>query len=171
MLRAEEAYALDGQDISRFLNEKVTIVAYDELRPIQSLLEKYNRFALLYVFPGKKVGHWVCGFLRQGKLHLFDPYGLNPDEPMKMMQHPEIKTYSRLIQQSPYYPDRIVINATRYQKFADKVDTCGRHVLARLLFDEYDDAEYRKVMKGPMETNADSRATLMTLVIGLHKNK
>ena len=166
-IKSGEAQPLGAQQMIKFLGGNVNFVRYGEITSIESMLGSQQRFIMLYQFPGQKVGHWVCGFMLDGTLHLFDPYGMAPDEPSRMMGHPEMTKYQEAVESSSYYPDNVSMSRFPFQKMKDGIDTCGRHVLARLLLAEYDDQAYHELMTGRLLQNADERATLITLVASL----
>lgn len=163
VIQEGEKIPLNDEQIKQYLHGQVRIVKYGDMTSIEEMLQPYGRYVMLYQFPGQKVGHWVVGFLQDGMLHLFDPYGLQPDEPMEKMGHPEVKTYTNLIHQSPYYPDRLAISKYQYQQFKDGIDTCGRHCISRLLFANLNPENYHDLMTSKLLQNPDERATLITL--------
>lgn len=157
-----EAKDLTGRDISAALNDAPQQVLYSDITTIDAMLGARGCYVMLYQFPGQSLGHWVCGFLLQGKLHTFDPYGLQPDEPMEMMGSAETR-YKDAIESSKYYPDHVLNNRFAYQKLKSGIDTCGRHVIARLLFRMMDNEEYHTLMMGRIGRTPDERVTLLTL--------
>lgn len=165
-VRQAEKTIMYPPDISRALQGRVNIVEYNQLSNIDEMLGPHKCFAMLYLFPGTKVGHWVCGFLLKGRLHLFDPYGLMPDEPMKMMGS-NSTAYRDVISQSRYYPDNIIYNRFKYQHPSENIDTCGRHVVVRLLFRMMDNEEYHTLMMGQLGRTPDERVTLMTMTTSI----
>ena len=155
-----EGVPLSGDDMSRY-NPRAHLFLEHEVhgKSREWMLGKHGEYILLYEFPGKSVGHWVCGWeLPDGSIHHFDPYGKSPN-----FYTPE-KPYLQVLQQGPFSYSK-----TDYQGHSRSLDTCGRHCLVRLQFREHSDAEYTGLIH--RNGNADEEVTLMTLNVTMEGKK
>lgn len=153
LVLGQEELPLSDADLRGFTgSEHSHILGYSELRgkDREWLLGKGGQYILLYEFPGKDVGHWVCGWATgDGWVHHFDPYGKPPD------YYTDDRRYSEIL------GPKVTWNKIDFQKKVGKVDTCGRHCLVRLLFRDHTDQDYGSLVRGA--SGPDEVVTLMTL--------
>ncbi len=127
--------ALGDNDIMKELGGKSIVIRYADLVnfPTIERLLKYGNAVILY--PGKgEIGHWTGVFYTyndrgQKIIEFFDPYGISVDHEFKMSRIEQPHLLSRLLSKSNY---PIEYNEHRFQAFAHNINTCGRHVIARI---------------------------------------
>lgn len=107
-------------------------------------LDKYELsdivpFALLYE-TGQDYGHWTAVLRFDDIIELFDPLGkeidsINTNMPAKLLK--------KIIREGfkPHYNEYI------YQKSDPLINTCGRHIIFRLLNKDLTNHEYHQMMK------------------------
>jgi len=152
-------YELDDLDMRRCL-PGVRVIRYPELTQysrIEDALDPEGRLVILFLTEGPTVGHWVCvhGNFEDRTLEFFDSYGLKPDDERNWMSH------SRLVQLNETEPLlydlladaamrgwKITFNPYHLQSTAPGVETCGRHVVTRLLNQDADIHEYVDGIEG-----------------------
>lgn len=163
VLVGEAEIPLTDTDMSDFLKEPIHIVRdYYQLqgKGVEWLLGSSRKYILLYDFPGEDVGHWVCGWLDDSNtLHHFDPYGNPPDF------YTDMTIYSDVFNSYP----STATNSVQFQVQRNKVQTCGRHCLVRLLFSYLGEGQYNDLMRGKAN-GPDNLVTLMTIVTTLHNS-
>lgn len=158
----EEEVPLSDKEIQAFTDGRTNVVMYEDLTTLPALLGDNGQYILLYRFPGKDVGHWVCGWFADGALHHFDPLGNGPDH------YTDLTKYTELCQSAP----RFVTNKVAFQQQREKVNTCGRHCMVRLLFRDHSNEEYQGLMGRALRLKgADELVTMITLASTLHANK
>ena len=134
-------YALSGSDIVKALHHETNIMTYKEIldtHNLVTLLGEYGSCVILYeTKPG--YGHWCCIFeVNPGLIEFFDAYGSMIDETIHHATGELKKIYEsnspkiiELLLRSTY--DKIEYNNYPIQKHAKGINTCGRHVVVRLL--------------------------------------
>lgn len=162
-LKKLEKIPLSGNEISRSLGNNVNIVMYDSLSDnttLEDMLGPHKKFALLTMFEGTKIGHWTGGLITpNGTFEHFDSYGKRPDFELSDMGDSS-HTYSNIIKRSSI-PVKI-FNTVDFQEESHSVNTCGRHVIIRLLFSSLNNKQYVMLMRNSC-FNADQLVTLMTI--------
>jgi hypothetical protein len=154
-----EAYPLSDSDIQQYLPD-VKIYMYSDLSnysSIDELLPNPNSYLILLYQDSENTGHWTC-ILRQNKtIEFFDPYGKYPDTELRWVDN-EIrenlgitgKFISNLFNKSKL---KIVYNTAPYQHTGDSINTCGRHVVYRLLNRNLSLKDYHKHFKNETKKN------------------
>jgi hypothetical protein len=135
---------LSSDDIRGYLGGMVKVIRYSEIRnhdTLQELLYPYNRVVILYE-TSSGFGHWVGLFINGDKeIEFFDPYGYFIDDQFKFIDQSmrsnnsgQDKRYlSMLLLKSP--PNtKIVYNSNPIQSHKKGINSCGRHIIARMLF-------------------------------------
>jgi hypothetical protein len=130
------------------------ILTYQELThfpSLQALLPKPKDFVVLLYESSPNNGHWVCVMKYDGKYEYFDPYGGKPDAPLKWIDE---NTREQLGAGTPVLSQMLakvggVHNTTAYQKLTQQNNSCGRHVIHRILamLDGFDLDEYKTLME------------------------
>jgi len=147
-----ESYSLGDDDIRRLLGSECKITSYPQLENIHDINQLFDRKGRAVIFfpqESANVGHWV-GLIRDGRqIEFFDSYGHYPD-----MQKPDKETQRALRMDQPLLTKllegsgcRVIYNKVALQKTRDDVQTCGRHVVCRLLYSKYPIARYRAMIK------------------------
>lgn len=149
-----ETYALSEQDLKELLGPTITVFTYEDLfnvQGIQDVFDREGRAIMLYLTESKTVGHWVCFIKKGDTIEYFNSYGkLEPDDELKWLSKAkarelgqDTKRLSELLDSSKY---KEVINPYRFQQYKTDVNTCGRHVVCRLMFDHLDIHQYKKLL-------------------------
>ncbi len=162
-------YALTDKDIASALNNRVKIVSLSEVKNmtnINQLIGPYKACVFLYETENN-YGHWCCVLqVNLDTIEFFDPYGMMIDNELKYIPKSFLKKkqlnhtfVGKLLYDSHY--NNIEWNNYPLQKLEKDMNTCGRHVLVRLLnrnltLDEY----YNKIKKSGY--NPDEYVTLIT---------
>jgi hypothetical protein len=142
------------KDLSDFMGGRVKILKYNDMEEeydnIEDLLKPYNKVILLYS-TSDNYGHFVCIFKNKNNIiHFFDSFGIFPDDqkefiPIEYYQnnYDEIPKLTKLLYDS-IFPIRF--NHFKFQN--KKTHTCGRWCVVRLIFDDLDEYEFKKIFNG-----------------------
>ena len=160
-------YPLSNSDIERVLGG-TNIYAYPELSRFTSLdeaLDNHGRMVLLYLTEDENTGHWVCVW-RDGKtVRYFDPYGNPPEYPKRWMsprRNAQLgQSNNDLMRLFKGTGNPVFYNTHPYQREGDDINTCGRHVIARLLLKDVDDKQYYDLVKDS-DVNPDDFVSVST---------
>ena len=134
-----EKLDITGQNVVDIAGGKTRVVPYHELNnygSIQQLLHPFGSVVILFE-TSQNVGHFTCLYFdAQERLHFFDPYGMSPDEDLHYARYDDTPYLSLLLKK---YPAPLVMNQTRYQTWAEDINTCGRwaglRIRTKALFD------------------------------------
>lgn len=122
-------------------NDDIKIMTYNDLEPyknIDDLMPKDKEaIMLLYLTESDSSGHWCCLVKNDDNLFYLDSYGKEIDEPLtwdnqNIMKRPFL---SNIIENSPNY--NVFENNKQYQKPSSVINTCGRHCLNFIQFNNY----------------------------------
>ena len=147
-----ESYTLSDTDIRSLLGTDIKITSYPDLANVSDINQLFDRKGRAIVFfpqDGPNVGHW-CAMIRDGReIEFFDSYGKYPDT-----QKPDAHEQRELGMDRPLLTKllensgcRVIYNKVALQKTKDDVQTCGRHVVVRLLYSRYPIGKYRAMIK------------------------
>lgn len=161
-LKVSENKSLSDKDILKMLSDKgvkANLIMYEDLANMtyDNLMSKSPLIILLNIVGdgAPKVGHWICLLEKDHYLEHFDSYGLSPDQELHIThEHPHL---SRI-----YQGRKVEVNKTRLQQMKDHVNTCGRHVVSRILMQHKPLKEYVKWLTS-MHQNPDMAVTLITM--------
>lgn len=166
--------SLSDGDIMFLLNEKANIMTYPELTKYHDLdeaLGPHSALVLLYETK-RKFGHWTLVFkLDNDTVEFFDSYSLMPDDELSFIpEHYRIENnellphLTYLLYNSGY---NVEFNDYKLQAHVKDTNTCGRHVVARLLFRNMDIDNYVDMIS---ETgmDPDTFVTVLTNNISNH---
>ena len=133
---------LDDSEI-RFYLPDAKILTYPELskyRNINELLPENKDYAIILYLDQPNKGHWTCVLKYNNTIEMFDPYGIKElDEELKWIPCSE---RIKLKQAVPYMtrlfnsiekPQKGIISSIEYQDDKNNVNSCGRHVVYRIL--------------------------------------
>ena len=146
---------LSNFDIYTLLDGRCRIVSYDELVKFKTLddaLGHYGAFVLLYLTK-QNFGHWTLVFKYDDSrtVEVFDSYGYFPDDEFKFIpmsvrkQKNQMYPYlCKLLLDSGY---KIVYNNHKLQEQKENVNTCGRHVVSRLVYRDVPIDEYVNMIR------------------------
>lgn len=118
-------------DISRYIPN---VVLYNELANVNAVeLLKCLPLAILYQVE-ENYGHWVLLHAVPEGLEFFDPYGYMPDREFEVLEWKQPHYVARLLRElSAIVP--IHYNQYDFQEKGMGVNTCGRWIVLRSLFD------------------------------------
>lgn len=163
--------SLSDKDLIKKLDGDTKIVLYrdlDKFDNIDELLYPHGNCVILFEAKAH-YGHWVCLFKRGNTIEFFNSYSGYPDDSLlkidknyRKISNQMEPALSRLMLDSGYdleYNDQVL------QKLDININTCGRHVITRLLFSQYDDKEYKEILnliKDYFKIDYDDIVTLIT---------
>jgi hypothetical protein len=147
-----ESYTLSDTDIKSLLGGDAKITTYPDLANVSDINQLFDRKGRAIIFfpqDGPNVGHW-CAMIRDGRqIEFFDSYGQYPDT-----QKPDAQEQRELRMDRPLLTRllensgcRVIYNKVALQKSKDDVQTCGRHVVVRLMYSKYPIGKYRSMIK------------------------
>ena len=126
--------ALNPIEVEKIAGTPIKTIRYVDLINYKSLKEAFGNFKailLLYHVASLNNGHWVCLVKRPHEISFFDPYGFMPDD---QLQFTNVKFRKENGINMPYltyllYKSKLPVdyNDKQIQKFADNIQTCGRH--------------------------------------------
>lgn len=139
----------------------------------ESLDNPYNAVVILYE-SRENFGHWTALIktfdsedFENGKLteclEFFDSYGFKPDEQMKFIKNSKFfnLNVSKTMLKSK---ERLTFNEHKFQKLKKDINTCGRHVITRIMLNFLPLSEYKKIL------NTDEKVLKLSKYL-LHKEK
>jgi hypothetical protein len=147
------SYSLTNEDIDNILGHKSNIKLYKELKKydtIDKVLGKHKYVIILYETK-QHYGHWTLVFkLDDNTIEHFDSYGLKPDDELDFIK-PLFKVINGTTQ--PYLTYLLLkskynveYNNYKLQEKKKGVNTCGRHILFRLINRDKNIDEYKKYL-------------------------
>jgi len=148
---------------------------YHDLADVSDIDEILVNDSVVILYEQKpKNGHWVC-IVRymtgnQPTIEFFDSYGLFPDDEKKHINDKFLalsgqkfnKIADLLLRASGRY--RIEFNDSKLQKWSTKINTCGRHVISRIILKTLTNKEYNRFMRS-FNISPDDVATIISEVI------
>lgn len=168
----------DIRRLTRSAGQPTRVVQYPELahcRHIDDLLSCGSVVILLITSqPGQPTyGHWVLLFrtnpanrATDGDIEFFNSYGMMPDEDL----YKNTPLLTRLLYNSGR---NISYNQYPFQRREEDINTCGRHVITRLLFRQMPLDNYAKMLLGGEDCeeatrcpNPDEFVTVVTNALG-----
>ena len=168
LIRNAEKIELSGDQMNALTEGKCNIMGYEELENMSSIDQAFKGkegLILLYQKTNNN-GHWCLLYkVNNNTLNFFDPYSYNMDEELKFSdynvrkhQGQQVPHLTALIENSNY---NLIQNKTKYQKMANDINTCGRHVCVRFRLRDYSNAEYESLFKG---VDADFYVSALTIL-------
>jgi hypothetical protein len=149
-----KAQPMGDDEIRRILGQDMNVIPYPKFGEMSSIDEAFDdkgRCIFLYLMDSTHSGHFCC-LLKQGDtIEYFDPYGFPPDYPLRLLSSQKRQEYgetdaylTHLLRRSG---KKIVYNKKNLQKKSDDVATCGRHTVARCLYNDVGLGGYLKELK------------------------
>lgn len=132
-------YSLTNTDIDSIFTGSNHIIKYSSLINYNNIDDVFgnNDFIILIIEEKLNSGHWTCLLRYDNTVEMFDSYGGTIDNELQYISHNQRSLLgesshllTKLLNQS-YYD--IVFPKYRFQKLQNGVNTCGRHVLCRLI--------------------------------------
>lgn len=146
---------MSNDEINKYL-PNAKIIRYSDLSSINhidELLTKEKDYVILLYETQPNVGHWtvLLKYPHSNTYEYFDSYGKPLDNPLKWNS----KQQNEMLNQKPYLKNllnsaKLIQNKTPFQIDKLSVQTCGRHIIFRILkflLDGLDLEEYTKYMK------------------------
>lgn len=138
-------------DIKR-LFPKARILSYQDLNDFKTLRAAMGPKKVLFLLytheKDGNYGHWVALWEAKynGRPTLFfhDPYGIPVDGELKFME----KRYPKLSALMVKDKRPIRYNHHKLQRKGAGINTCGKHCMVRLIFDQMDEDKFAHVLKG-----------------------
>jgi hypothetical protein len=163
--------SLSNYEIYNLLKKTTKVLIYPELwkyHNIYDVLKPHGSFVLLYM-TAESYGHLVCVIDHGTHIEFFDPYGnASPDEQLAKVPN---KLKKKTKQDFPYllyllYKSGAPIeyNDHPFQKHGNRIKTCGRQVIARLLYRSLTLEEYNHLMKKISKLTGLSFDDIVTLI-------
>lgn len=119
--------------------DTITYAELEQFNNLEQVLEKNKSFKIILIEEQENTGHWVL-ILRYGKtIEFFNSYGTSPSYEIDLIDD---KQNEQLGQDEKYLNKllnlamkkyKVIYNKKRFQKLENGVNTCGRHVLLRII--------------------------------------
>jgi hypothetical protein len=172
---------LTNFDLEKYLdkNAQDNILKYSELddyTDLEELLPHHKSYKILLIEYEKQSGHWIC-ILRYGKtIEIFNSFGAKPS----WDDFIDSKVYNKYLGQYALFLNKLIkkekdekkfvliYNQIQFQKKSHKVNTCGRHVINRILCMLYFDMnldDYIKFMKKSKKDTGFNYDEIVTKII------
>lgn len=144
---------LSGDKIKDLLEDdaKVRIVRFSDLykyKSLKELLPKKNSFVVIFLeTESYSRGHWVSLFRYNNSFEFFDSYGLTEKQDYSLIPNSTKKELNEKNYLKKLFNNNLVIENTKdFQKWDDKIETCGRWVVIRiyLFLKRYDLKSFKK---------------------------
>jgi hypothetical protein len=131
---------LSAEDIKELLEDDVTnirIIRFSDLykyKSLKELLPKKNSFIIIFWETESYYnGHWTALFRYNNSYEWYDAYGLTEKQDYSLIPYDTKKDLNEKDYLKDLFKGHIVIeNKKDFQKFDDKVSTCGRWVVVRI---------------------------------------
>lgn len=170
----------DG-DLERFLSgdTKNYVLKYSELKQYQDLeqlLPHHHSYKIILIEYEKNKGHWICLMRYNNVIEIFNSFGTKHDEE-DFVESNEVNYYlgqaylhlniliEKEIKENNF---TMLYNKIKFQKKSTQINTCGRHVVNRLiclLHYNMSLKKYIKFMKDSMEKTKLNYDELVSLII------
>ena len=141
-------YSLSNYDLLKIQpNIKITMSTdLSKLRFADQLFNFQGLGILLWQW-SENAGHWLGLIKKDSTIEIYDPYAFKfnkINEKLNSNMGIDPSVLINLIKKSGY---KIIFNKTRNQEIKSDDSTCGRWVLLRLLFKNYNIKEFNKILK------------------------
>ena len=111
----------------------------------EGIISFKNLLPMAILYPvNKDFGHWVCILDTSDGIEFFDPLMSMPDDHMKKMGWHLPAIITRLMYSAN--PDNIIYNHKKLQINKPGINTCGKHIITRLLCSNLTLEEYLKIL-------------------------
>lgn len=137
---------LSDTDLQRFLGEEVenNIIKYSDLadyNDLDELLSYDKSYKIILIEYEKNNGHWICMSRYDKIIEIFNSFGTKHDSDdlvhsnQMNMYLGQSKVFLNVLLENELQQDQheIIYNKVKFQEKDDDVNTCGRHVVNRLL--------------------------------------
>lgn len=149
-------YSLSDADIEEVIPDDTVIFKYPELKnvkDINEIFDDHGRAIMLFLTNSDTSGHWTA-FLKKGRtIEFFDPYGVKPDDQKKWLSKDKLEELgqeedylTRLLNKAKKDGYKIIYNKYPFQIDRGDINTCGRHILTRLMLKNLSLPNYKKLI-------------------------
>jgi hypothetical protein len=139
-----------------------------KLRSVDDLFDDQGRAVILFLTRSKREGHWTALWRTpSGELEFFDSYGRSPDSerawlsPAQRRRLGETEPVLTQLLRRQHHP--VIVSKLRLQSSDPAIQTCGDHVIARLLHKEMSDRQYWLLIQREAGGDADKFAAAVVL--------
>lgn len=175
LIKKLEEKSLSNSEILELLNGKTKVMTYTDLTKynnIEDLLKPYGSVVILYMTK-QNYGHWTLLFKQKPKLlSFFDSYGYMPDSEIKFIpeyfrkiSNQDYPHLTALLYDAAKKGYKVEYNEYKYQSKISKIRTCGRYVVARLMFKHLNNEEFHKLLTRDKTYDPDFYVTLLTAIV------
>lgn len=131
-------YMMSNNDFKNMLGDDVKIIEFPKLEKynnITELLPNKKDYCIIFyienIINNSQTGHWTALMRDNNKYFFFDSYGITEKNELsyiskqkKLKYNEDINYLNKLLKNTNY-----TNNKYQYQKFDNKINTCGRYVL------------------------------------------
>ena len=171
---------LTNNDMIRiYPSVKGKIVEYSDLNSfgdLEEILPKHHSFLIVLIEYRQNSGHWVCLLRYKDTIEMFNSFGTKhgPDDFVesksmnRYLGQATMHLRTLLLKEQAERKFNVVYNRVPYQRKDIRVNTCGRHVLLRLIcLLEYNMSleQYHKFMRRARKQHGGSYDALVASII------
>ena len=176
-----EKYSLSDDDIREYMKGDVNVVSYLDLPNVAKLQDLFtnptdgsvrsNNVVFHIPVGSQSAGHWTCGWLDGNTFNYWCPYAMTINENITKspyLMHTEDKNdYALvyLVKQFVSQGGKLVQNPFKVQQLKSGTNTCGRHIVARLLHKQMTNRQYYDYITSLQKTKKLSPDELVSLVM------
>lgn len=174
---------LSDGDLEQYLGKNASnnIITYSDLaeyQDLEQLLPHDKAYKIILIEYEKNKGHWIC-MLRYSKIiEIFNSFGTKHDKD-DFINSAELNRY---LGQSSLYLNKLIekeiddgifkliYNKIRFQKKSVKVNTCGRHVVNRIICLLHYDMTLRQYVKFMADAEKKTKLNddeIVSVIIGV----
>lgn len=133
---------INSDDLKSILGQDLRIIKFQELKnysSIYQLLPKTKDYVVIFFTDEIKnnvnIGHWTCLMRYKNTFEFFDSYGLEEEDELKFISNKKRIEYGEEIDYLHNLLSKVkhTNNKYDYQKWDDKITTCGRWVILRIM--------------------------------------
>ena len=143
-IRDRVKHSITDADLIKYFGNNVNenIIKYSELanyKNIEEILPSHNSYKIILIENELNSGHWVLIMRYNKTIEFFNSYGLKPSKDLHFVDNlmnfflEQDKKYLNFILNDAKNRFNIIYNKKRFQKISKNVNTCGRHIILRLL--------------------------------------
>ena len=169
---------ISDEDIERYLGKEghKNIIKYSELKNynnIDKLLPKIGSYKIILIESQENSGHWVLMLKYKNKdkktiIEFYNSYGMKPEADLSYIGSMMNRILGNgkddlndLLDDAKKKGYEVIYNKKRFQSSNKKVNTCGRHVLNRIIMatkfkmDLYEYIDFIEELKKKYNTESD----------------
>ncbi len=159
--------SLSGAEVMDAIDHKARLLTYPDLVKYSDIYEALgpHRCLILLMLSSHNYGHWVCIFELGNTLQYFNSYGKFDnlhfiDLDFRIQNNELIPHLSVLLLG---YHGKVFCNHYKLQVDRKGVNTCGRHVICRILMRNLNDVQYGNwIRKNKLKLTPDLFVTYLT---------